>query len=49
MMPLIEADSLTLEELQEFHGLIDEFGKSHRSVETMQSSFLASMSGHAAA
>lgn len=48
MMPLIEADSLTLEELQEFHGLIDEFGKSHRSVETMQSSFLTSMSGHAA-
>jgi endonuclease-3 related protein len=49
MMPLIEADSLTLEELQEFHGLIDEFGKSHRSAEIMQSSFLASMSGHAAA
>ncbi|MCH4160905.1 MAG: DNA lyase [Bifidobacterium sp.] len=41
MMPQIASESFTLSELQEFHGLIDEFGKAHRSAESMKGSFLA--------
>jgi endonuclease-3 related protein len=44
MMPQIAAEALSLEELQELHGLIDEFGKSHRSLESMKDSFMATLS-----
>ncbi|WP_415484182.1 endonuclease III domain-containing protein [Bifidobacterium psychraerophilum] len=40
MLPEVRSYAFTVVELQEFHGLIDQYGKSHRSPEAMKDSFL---------